>query len=280
MTIKQKKYHVGLMNHQLCFMLMIVLIVSSCKTTQLKQKTTVVSKNPVEQVIEQLKNAQPNFTTANVSKMAMEIKLSDKSFNVSVTCKIKKDSVIYFSILPFMGIELYKAELKPEGLIVFDKTNRNFYKTDYAFFSTYFGVDVDFYSLQALLFNQFFCAGAKEILVDSCKLTNLPGNKTEIDFQNSKLEQKTEISATNSIQQVVLKEKNSSIQLQTEYTDFSKVNGINFPQKITMKATTRDNQTLIDFTVLKIEFDSDIKFQSTNSDRYTQGDINQFIKKQ
>ena len=266
------------MNVQVIFTLIIILLVSSCKTTKLAQTSKNTSKKPIVQLIEQVKNAQPNFITANVSKMGMEVKLNDKTFNVSVTCKIKKDSVIYFSVLPFMGIELYKAELKPEGLFVFDKTNRNYYKIDYSFFSKYFGVDVDFYSFQSLLFNQFFCAGSKEILPDSCQLINLPSNKFEIDFQNTKLVQKTEISALNLIQQVILKEKNNPLSLQTNYSDFSKFNGINFPQKIAMKAANNEKVTSIEFSIQKIEFDSDIKFQPTNTDRYNPGDINQLIK--
>jgi len=279
MSVKQNKYFLRIVNQQLYTILMAILILSSCKTTRTVSKEVISSKRPVAQVIEQVQTAQPNFNTANVSKMSLELNLGERRVNVSATCKVKKDSVIYFSILPFMGIELYRAELTPVSLRLFDKTNRSYYETDYAFLSKYLGVDIDFYSLQALLFNQFFCVGGKEIYPDSCKLTQLPVNRKKIDYQTASIEQSTEISATNAIQQVILKDKNNPLQLMTNYTDFTVVNGINFPLKITLKASGQKSQASFDFSILKVEFNSDIKFQPTNTDHYSLSDINQLIKK-
>jgi len=267
------------MNQQLYIILITILIFSSCKTTRTLSKSVSTSKNPVAQVVEQVLMSQPKFNTANVSKMSLELTLGERRVNVSAICKIKKDSVIYFSILPFMGIELYRAELTPLSLRLFDKTNRSYYETDYAFLSKYLGVGIDFYSLQALLFNQFFCVGGKELSSDSCTLTQLPANRKRIDYQSATIEQNTEISATNTIQQVVLKDKNNPFQLTTDYSDFTSVNGINFPQKITMKALGQKSQASFDFSISRVEFNSDINFQPTNTDHYSLSDINQLIKK-
>lgn len=279
MSVKEKKYFRGIVNQQLYIILITILIFSSCKTTRTVSKKVISSKRPVAQVIEQVQTAQPNFNTANVSKMSLELNLGERRVNVSATCKVKKDSVIYFSILPFMGIELYRAELTPVSLRLFDKTNRSYYETDYAFLSKYLGVDIDFYSLQALLFNQFFCVGGKEIYPDSCKLTQLPVNRKKIDYQTASIEQSTEISPTNTIQQVILKDKNNPLQLMTNYTDFTLVNGINFPQKITLKASGQKSQASFDFSISRVEFNSDINFLPTNTDHYSLSDINQLIKK-
>jgi hypothetical protein len=274
-----KRFSIRIMNQKLFTILVAILILSSCKTIHFVPKSTIPSGNPVAQLIEQVQTAQPKFQTANVSKMSMEIILNDKKVSVAATCRIKKDSVLFFSILPFMGIELYKAELKPDSIRVFDKTNRTYYTTDYGYFAKNFGVQIDFYSLQALIFNQFFCVGEKELLTDSCKVTLLNENRKKIDFQNSYTQQSTEISATNNIQQVALKDKNNSFQLQTNYTDFSVVNGVNFPQSIAIQATTPKRKVSCNLTILKVEFNSDLKFQATNTERYSLIAVDHLIKK-
>jgi hypothetical protein len=240
----------------------------------------MVSKtNAVAQVIEQVKKTQPEFKTANISKMSLAFNVNEREVNVSAVCKIKKDTAIYVSIQPFMGIELFKAELMPDSMKVFDKMNHKYYVTDYGFFSKRFGVDVDYYSIQALLSAQFFCVGKKEAIPDSCKLNNLISGVNNIEFNSEKMLQNTEISPLNLIQKVVLKAKNSDYQLQTDYLDYTMVNGVNFPQKIALQATNQKTKASCDFSILRVEFNSDIKLIPTNSDRYSRGDIDQLLKK-
>lgn len=262
------------------FTVFALLIFSACKTTRSVTKKEVNAGNPVAQLIEQVQKAQPQFKTANVSKMAMEFNINERKVNVSATCKIKKDSVIYLSIQPFMGIELFKAELMPDSMRVFDKMNRKYYVTDYGYFTKRFGVEINFYSLQALIFNQFFCVGSKDILPDSCRLISLTAGRNRIDYETANMQQSTEISALNTIQQVLLKGKNTTYQLQTNYDEFSVVNGVNFPQKIAMLATNQKSKASCDFSILKVEFNTDLKFSASGTERYSRGDIDQLLKKQ
>ncbi len=91
--------------------------------------------------------------------MSLALDLLDRKVNVSASCKFYKDSAMHISIQPFMGIEMFKAELNPDSIIVFDKMNRRYYVINYNYFTERFGVDIDFNSLQALISNQFFCVG-------------------------------------------------------------------------------------------------------------------------
>lgn len=262
------------------FSVFTLLIFSGCKTSHSITKTGAKQDSQVAQLIQKVQKAQPQFKTANVSKVAMEFDLNERKINVSATCKIRKDSAIFLSIQPFMGIEMFKAEIMPDSIRVFDKMNRKYYVIDYTSMSKQFGVDINFSSLQALIFNQFFCIGAKELLPDSCKLTALADGRKKIDFETEKMLQSTEISSLNTIQQVILKSKNVTYQLQTNYDDFTVVNNVNFPQKITLLATSKKSKASCVFSILKVEFNTNLKFAATTTDRYTRGDIEQLLKKQ
>jgi hypothetical protein len=178
-----------------------------------------------------------------------------------------------------MGIELFKAEFMRDSMRVFDKMNRKYYVTDYRYFTRRFGVEVDFYSLQALIFNQFFYIGNKGIFTDSCKVITLSNGRNRIDYESPGMQQNTIILADNTIQQVLLKAKNSSYQLQTNYEDYIVKYGVNFPQKIKIQVTNQKNSASCDFSILKVEFNTDIKFMPSNTDRYGRSEIDQLLKK-
>lgn len=258
---------------------LLLMFFSACKTTRTTTKSIVKSDNQIVQLIEQIQKKQPQFTSANVSKMSLALNMSNREVNVNATCKIQKDSAIHLSIQPFMGIELFKAELTPDSLWVFDKMNKRYYAVDYGFFSKRFGVDVDFYSLQSLLFGQFFCIGNKDIKVDSCIATDISDGRKNIDFESEKMKQSTEISSDFTIQQVLLKSKNSNYELKTNYSDYITLYAVNFPQKIAMKATNQKNDASCDFSILRVDFNTPIKFSATNPDRYSRGNIDQLLNK-
>jgi len=266
-------------NKIIVFSIFTVLILSGCKTARLVTKTTVPSTNGAVQVIEQVQKAQPQFRTANVSKMSLAFNVNDREVNVSAVCKIKKDTAIYISIQPFMGIELFKAELMPDSMKVFDKMNHRYYVTDYAFFRKRFGVDVDFNSFQSLLFAQLFCVGNKEVLPDSCRINNLGSGLNKIEYASGNMLQSTVLTPLNVIQQVILKGRNSDYQLQTDYSDYTVVNGVSFPQKIAMLASSQKSKASCDFSILRVEFNSHFKLTPTNPDRYTLGNIDQLLNK-
>jgi len=259
--------------------LLATMVLPGCKTTRTAVKADHSAANTIEQVIEQVQQAEPQFETANVSKMSLALNLNERKINVSATCKIRKDSAIHLSIQPFMGIELFKAELSPDSMWVFDKMNRRYYVVDYVFFRDRFGVEIDYYSLQALISNQLFSVGKKKVSLDGGSLSLLNDGRKKIDYETAKMQQSTDISITNIIQHVLLKAKNSNYQLQTNYAEFAMLDGVNFPQKIALHATNDKTEASCDFSILKVNFNTDIKFSATNPARYTRGDIDQLLKK-
>lgn len=255
-----------------------VLIFSACKTTKTISKPTVRAINPAVELLRKVQVNQPRFETANVSKMSLELNMSERTVNVSANCKIRKDSAIYVSFQVF-GFEVFKSELMPDSMKVFDKMNRRYFVVDYSYFSKRFGVDVDFYSLQSLLTAQFFCVGSKDIHGDSCKLADLADGMHSINYETQSMSQSTEVSALNVIQQVILKAKNSNYEMKTAYADYTNVNGISFPQKINLVANNDKTKASCNFSIMKVEFNTPLKFIPTGTERYSRGDIDQILKK-
>jgi hypothetical protein len=267
------------MKNKIVFLIMaVVLLFSGCKTAkQIADKPQVRAISPLVSVMHQVQTNQPNFNTANV-KMSLALDVTGRKVNVSANCKIRKDSAMYVSFMVF-GLEVFKTELMPDSMKVIDKMNRKYYVVDYSFFKKRFGVDADYYSLQSLFAAQLFCVGKREATADSCKLVNVSDTQKNIEYGTENMQQITQISALNVIQQVVLKARHSNYQMQTTYSDYQTANGVNFPQKINLVANSENTNASCEFSILKAEFNTDVKFQSTATDRYTRGDIEQILKK-
>lgn len=255
-----------------------LLIFPACKTTKSIASKEVKTTSAVTQTIEQVQKNQPQYLTANVNKMSMEMNMNNRRVSASASCKIRKDSAMFISF-QILGFEVAKAELMPDSIKVIDKYNRRYYVSDYSYFGKRFGVDVDFYSLQSLFTAQLFCIGQKNILPDSCKIALQTGGQNSIDFQNANMEQSTLLSLQNSIQEVLLKAKNSNYELKTSYAGYINEGGNNFPQKISLVASNGNAKASCDFSILRVEFNTNLKFQATATDRYTRGDIEQILKK-
>ena len=276
----EKRKIVGSWQSVVYYMLILVVGFTSCKTVKTISKPLEEKKpNPVVLIIEQVQKNQPQFKTANVSKMSMELQIGERKVNVSATCKIKNDSALYLSIQPFLGIEMFKAEFTADSIKVFDKMNHRYYTADYLYFSRRFGVDIDFHSLQSLLTARFFCMGQKDAIADSCRLTVSSFGKNKINFETKNMIQATDLSESNVIQQVILITKKSNYQLQTAYADYLLENGVNFPQKISLKINSQKTIASCDFSIMKVVFDTEIKFIPTSSERFTHADLDQLLKK-
>lgn len=262
----------------LLFLLITTVLFSACKTKQIVSKQAV-QINPVEQLIEKVQQAEPNFKSANVSKMSMALNIDGRAFTVSASCKIQRDSVMHLSVQPIAGFEMFKVEITPDSIRAFDKVNRKMYVTDFSYLEKRFGVAVDYYTLQALISNRFFTVGSQNPNKDKCKLSGESENSHGIQFENSAILQVVNVNDVYRIDKVNLTSKSTNYLMSVLYSDFLLIDNVSFPQKIKIQASNPKHVLNCDFNISKAMFDNKIVFSSIESARYERADINQLLKK-
>lgn len=254
------------------------LLFFSCKSKQLLTEQKV-SKSPIGQLVEKVKTAEPSFTTANVSKMSLAIAMNDRKFNVSASCRISRDSLIHISILPVLGIEAFKVEIDRDSVKVFDKLNGKLYAIDFGLFSRSFGVNVDFYSLQALISNRFFKVGTSNVNADNCKLIESAETTNVILYEKQPLKQTITINATDRITENEIATTKSGSKMTTSYGNFTPFDNIIFPQKIGINVINGKNRLNCEFGISKVVFNQKINFSFLDPGKYERADINSLLKK-
>lgn len=65
--------------------------------------------------------------------------------------RIKKDSMLWLSVTPLLGIEAARLFLTPDTIIFIDRIHKKYFAGHYDFFMEKYQIDIDFYTIQSLL---------------------------------------------------------------------------------------------------------------------------------
>ena len=142
--------------------LMVVILASCSATKSLKKSHSIEGMTETEFVENVIENAGGwNALTAKVSlSLNWEGKGETK---VSGTLRIKKGEVVQLSIAPLLGIEVARAEISPNGILVIDRMNKRYGEVSFAEVKALVKADLDFHTLQALFLNELFLPGKGDL---------------------------------------------------------------------------------------------------------------------
>jgi hypothetical protein len=139
-------------------MLSIVLMASCSSTKSLKKSDFIGDLSEMEYLEKVVSNtADWNALTA---KMTVDLNLNGKSTGkVGGTLRIKRGEVIQISLAPFFGIEVGRAEISPNGMLVIDRVNKRYVQVSFDELKKLTNVNLDFHVLEALFLNEMFLPG-------------------------------------------------------------------------------------------------------------------------
>ena len=99
--------------------------VSSCSSTKSMKKSVSIGNLSETEYMTEVLNRAPAWD-ALTAKMSMAVDLNGKgATKISGTIRMKRDEVIQLSLTaPFIGIEVARAEISPDGILVMDRLNK------------------------------------------------------------------------------------------------------------------------------------------------------------
>ncbi|HBS84954.1 MAG: hypothetical protein A2W91_06945 [Bacteroidetes bacterium GWF2_38_335] len=169
------------------FVLCIAAFISSCNTTK---KTVTVEKErdkKLKQIPEKklISHLQENYLKYDNFSAKVNVKFvyKDKDQSVKAQIKIQKDSLIWISIIPALGIEFARAQFSMDSVKFINRMSNEYFVGDYKYVSEMFHLDLNYEVLQALLMNELFIYPSPD---DSIKLRQY--FKSEVDSSNYILE--------------------------------------------------------------------------------------------
>ena len=163
--------------------LLLGLFFFGCKSKEklTKDKEVIASQS----MIQSIRIAEPKYETLEYKRMQLSLNLNEKKqFRSSANAKIIKDSVIYISIQPFLGIEIFSVRLTPDYIYVLDKTKSVYYQANYALFFDQFGIEIDYQAFQSILTNKLFAVGYNHTIELEKLFKKTDDNRIESNYQS------------------------------------------------------------------------------------------------
>ena len=142
--------------------LMVALFASCSASKSIKKSHSIEGMTETEFVENVIENA--SGWEALTAKMSLTLDLGRKGeTKVNGTLRIKKGEVVQLSIAPLLGIEVARAEISPDGILVIDRMNKRYVEVSFAEVKALIKADLDFHTLQALFLNELFLPGKGDL---------------------------------------------------------------------------------------------------------------------
>lgn len=139
-----------------------MLLLSGCKSSQKIGTVAAGGAKAHRDFFDSMKEQAFQFTTLS-ARMNAEIITADKSLSSRVDLKMVKDSAFQLSVVPMLGIEIYRIEFSRDSVKVMDRLNKSYVSEGYEGMKGKLPVDFNFYNLQSLFINRIFLPGEQEI---------------------------------------------------------------------------------------------------------------------
>jgi hypothetical protein len=123
---------------------------SSCRPK--KEITIKKSSRPknIQHLLEQVQKNEFAFEWLSIKAGAdLHLDGEKKSFNVNI--RIRKDSVMWISVSPLLGIEVARVMITQDTVMIIDRINKSFSGHNFSFIDEKLDVDINFNILQAFL---------------------------------------------------------------------------------------------------------------------------------
>ena len=225
-----------------------------------------------------------------VSKIDFTIDGMGKNISVDGKLYMRKDEVIRIVLAPFGIMEVGRLEFTPDYVLVIDRMHKQYVKATYNDLSFLKNNGLNFYSLQALFWNELFLPGTDKLTdkqLDNFDAEISPGAKRKVTVKSGGLNFEWDTtSATGRIDAAnvtygigTANASNASWKYDTFSTLGSKIFPANQTISFASKAVKSNSTMKVNVRMKKLTTDSKWEAHSTVSDKYTKVSAEEALKK-
>lgn len=221
-------------------------------------------------LLEKMSAAETKFTSLNTRINITLVDEKKSKTNLNGQLRILKDSIIWISLSPALGIEAARLVLTQDSIKFINRLDKTYFVSDFNFVNQIFGTTVDFDMVQAIItgndmenYDKENFRGSIDQLEYKLSATNRLKRKKilkQTDTPNVLVQNIWLDPSTFKITRINLKEfNNENIKLQATYSDFETINNQLIPQSIQFELHGGKKLNLF-FNYSKIEIDNRLSF--------------------
>ena len=260
----------------------LVLLLASCSSTQsLKKSQSIEGMTETEYVESVISHA--GGWDAMTAKVALAIDWEGKgATKVNGTLRIKKGEVIQLSIAPLLGIEVARADISPDGVLVIDRMTKRYVEVSFAEVKALANADLDFHTLQALFLNELFLPGKDDLTSRDASSFRLEVGRDggTLDVKKAK---RFSYRFLTQAPEALLKESciglmNTPYRLKWEYAGFRPLDAKLFPSEMQVSFLGAKKPVKASFALSRLSTNADWDTHTEVSKRYEKVELEDILK--
>ena len=222
------------------------------------------------------------------SKVKFSVEVGNRQMTLTGNLKMKRDDVIRLQLMAFGFVEAGRLEFTKDYLMIVDRINKQYLKVPYEQLAFLRNSNIDFYTLQALFWNELHQPGTAKTSMSRNQKTSLnvePGvdNDVVLSMVDGKLsyrwlaEQKT---ARIKMANILFSDPyRGNYQLNWDYEEFKANERKFFPTKHIVSFTTPDKEVKFDMKLNYIGKDEDWETRTELSGKYRQVSVDEILRR-
>ena len=242
-----------------------LLAMVSCKARKqaLVNSRSAGASNPVLRELNTIRKSQADFTTFS-GKARTRLDINGSSNDVTLNIRIQKGQKIWVSVTAIAGIEVARALITPDSLLVINKLEGLYMKKPFRYIYAYTSKQIDYSSLEALLVGN----AIPQLLNEDSKFqadsgrTILTGNLQELVY-------KMILGPDMKVNHSELADQAAGQSLVVDNTIFIQAENRILPSQINMSSTAKSKKVQMNLHYIKADFDLPLEYPFSIPSRYS-----------
>jgi hypothetical protein len=272
-TSNKALYSFGFKTHRYIklFTICCLLIMFGCKAKkQVIVKRVAIDTASAAKVVDvkalklnAIKSAQTLFNTFS-GRARTKLNIGGDANDVTLNIRIKRGQKIWVSITAIAGIEVARALITPDSILLINRLQSLYVKKPFSYVNKFAGKQVNYKTLESLLVGN----AIPELLNENSDLqtnngiTTLTGNLQDLVYT-------VLIGADMKVDQTNLNNQNASQTLRVINSMFIQAGNRVVPSQIDMSSIVKDKKILVNLHYIKVDFDQPLEYPFSIPSRYT-----------
>lgn len=265
------------------------LVLASCGS----KKKMVEEQKPVVTVSSEqtafLDKVSNNVQTTKfiTSKVKFSVEVGSQDITLTGNLKMKRDDVIRLQLMAFGFVEAARLEFTKDYVLIMDRINKQYLKAPYMSIDFLRNSGLNFYTLQALFWNELFQPNRSKISADDLQkfTTNTDNGDVVISLEDTKLDYSwlaNEKTGLIKMANILYKDRfNGNTQLNWDYDDFKSLESTNkkFPNSMNVTLTTQKKEVKLGIKLNYINNETEWETRTEVSNKYREVSIDEILQR-
>jgi len=265
------------------------LLVASCgtkkKVVEEQKPTVTVSAEQADFIGKVMKNAQ--HTKFITSKVKFSVEVGAQDFTLTGNLKMKRDDVIRLQLMAFGFVEAARIEFTKDYVLIMDRINKQYLKAPYVQIDFLRNSGLNFYTLQALFWNELFQPNHTTLNAEDLARfnANSEGDDAIISYEDGKIDY-TWLANQNTgvikMANIAYKDRfNGNTQLNWDYDNFRlmEVTNKDFPNDMNIILSTPKKEVKLGIKLNYIGNETEWETRTEVSNKYREVTVDDILKR-